>query len=322
MNIPELERLLALPLAHPDEINVLAGLPPPPSSAVQRQRAVNQVGPDPMKRRRRMSLVVVVAAATILSGLVFYGMSGPTTQTSAVTPTKTPLRVSSTARLLPVSSPTAAPSAAAAARATTPTASTQGASPNLAPTGLDIHTLIDWASPSVIPIEIGQLTQGGQVQPVAAGSGVVISADGLIVTNAHVVDLTDHRGPPMTNAVITAIIADGSSRSIEVLGASPQNDIAIIRLKDTTNLVPAVLGILMRFGSVTTLSPSATRSISARHRQSPKALFRRRTQPQHRREHHPQGTAQDRRTDQSWKLRWSTRERGGTTDRHSVSRYP
>lgn len=185
---------------------------------------------------------MVVVAAAILSGLVIYGMSRPTPPPSAVTPTTTPLRVTSTAGLLPANAPAVAPSTSVAARVTTSIASTPGASPTLAPTGLDIHTLIDRVSPSVVAIEIGQLTQGGQVQPVAAGSGVVISADGLVVTNAHVVDLTDRRGLPMANAVITATMADGTSRSIEVLGSSPQNDIAILRLKDTANLVPAVLG--------------------------------------------------------------------------------
>jgi putative serine protease PepD len=111
----------------------------------------------------------------------------------------------------------------------------------LAPTGLDIHELIARVSPSVLDIEIGQQTTNG-VRQIAAGSGVVISSDGLVLTNAHVVDLTDQFGRTIRNAVVEVKSSDGKLRPATVLGSSPANDIALIRVQDPSGLTPATLG--------------------------------------------------------------------------------
>jgi len=122
-------------------------------------------------------------------------------------------------------------------------ASTTGRSTalSLAPTGLDIHELIARVSPSVLDIEIGQQTGNG-VRQIAAGSGVVISSDGLVLTNAHVVDLTDQFGRTIRNAVVDVKSSDGKLRPATVLGTSPANDIALIRVQDPSGLTPATLG--------------------------------------------------------------------------------
>ena len=69
--------------------------------------------------------------------------------------------------------------------------------------------------------------------PFAAGSGVIISADGLVLTNAHVVDGAD---------VIQVQLSDKRTIRADLVGTSPSHDIALVRLRDTTNLVPATLG--------------------------------------------------------------------------------
>lgn len=91
----------------------------------------------------------------------------------------------------------------------------------------DIQDLLLRVSPSVVAIEV-RTSQGA-----AAGSGVVISADGLIVTNAHVV------------ADATAItIRDGSGQThgADLVGSSPKSDIALVRQRDAKGLKPAALG--------------------------------------------------------------------------------
>ena len=67
----------------------------------------------------------------------------------------------------------------------------------------------------------------------AAGSGVIISADGLVLTNAHVVDGAD---------VIQVRLSDERTIRADLVGTSPSHDIALVRLRDTTNLAPATLG--------------------------------------------------------------------------------
>ena len=81
-------------------------------------------------------------------------------------------------------------------------------------------------------IQLGQAS-GDQVVPFAAGSGVVISADGLVLTNAHVVDGAD---------VIQVQLSDKRTIRADLVGTSPSHDIALVRLRDTTDLVPATLG--------------------------------------------------------------------------------
>ncbi|GAA1460387.1 trypsin-like peptidase domain-containing protein [Nocardiopsis exhalans] len=79
--------------------------------------------------------------------------------------------------------------------------------------------------PSVVSI---QTSAGG-------GSGVVISSDGQILTNAHVVEAAGG-GPLLVQ------FNDGSSAEAEVLGADPVSDIAVIQAKGRTDLAPATLG--------------------------------------------------------------------------------
>lgn len=66
----------------------------------------------------------------------------------------------------------------------------------------------------------------------ASGSGVIINADGYIVTNNHVVE---------NQQVLTVIFADGSRREAKLVGVDPLNDLAVIRVDGAMPGV-AVLG--------------------------------------------------------------------------------
>jgi len=100
---------------------------------------------------------------------------------------------------------------------------------------VELHDLLARTQPAVTAIELAA-REGGSTTEVAAGSGVVISADGLMLTNAHVVDATDSLGNRIDDPVITVKMFDGSVRSATMLGSSPDYDIALLRLDDTTNL--------------------------------------------------------------------------------------
>ena len=65
------------------------------------------------------------------------------------------------------------------------------------------------------------------------GSGVVIDATGLILTNAHVVQRA---------ALIHVRTADGDDLDATVVGADPDTDLALLRVSDPTGLRPAPLG--------------------------------------------------------------------------------
>jgi S1-C subfamily serine protease len=84
--------------------------------------------------------------------------------------------------------------------------------------------------PSVASLRVGR-SQGRS--PQGSGSGVAITADGFLVTSAHVVAGTT-RG--------SASFSDGSEYEIELVGADPLSDLAIIRAKSGSQLAPAVIG--------------------------------------------------------------------------------
>jgi 2-alkenal reductase len=67
-----------------------------------------------------------------------------------------------------------------------------------------------------------------QRQPRASGSGVIISQDGYIVTNNHVVEGAES---------LAVTFADGSRHDATLIGTDPLVDIAVIRIKDA---VPAI----------------------------------------------------------------------------------
>lgn len=94
---------------------------------------------------------------------------------------------------------------------------------------LDIQALLDIARPSVVTIQTGgpDSVFGG------AGSGVVISEDGLILTNAHVIE--------GAGGEISVRFSDGSTASAELVGASTSDDIALIQAR-ASGLTPATLG--------------------------------------------------------------------------------
>jgi putative serine protease PepD len=79
--------------------------------------------------------------------------------------------------------------------------------------------------PSVVHIEIGE----------EEGSGVVLSADGEIVTNNHVI--AGGHGEP-----IRVTFNDGKTVSATVIGTDPIGDIAVIRTGGVAGLTPATFG--------------------------------------------------------------------------------
>ena len=112
-----------------------------------------------------------------------------------------------------------------------------GTGTNGSATTTDLYALLARAEPAVVAIEVASGT-GTDSTPVAAGSGVVISADGLMLTNAHVVQVTDQLGNALQDPVFTVKMFDGTVRSATVLGASADYDVALLQLDDTSNLHP------------------------------------------------------------------------------------
>jgi S1-C subfamily serine protease len=96
---------------------------------------------------------------------------------------------------------------------------------------MDIQAILDQVEESVVTIETNVSAQGGVFT--GAGTGVVLSADGLIMTNAHVISQSDG---------ITVRLFDGAEHDATLVGSEPASDIAIIRIEGVDDLSPAPLG--------------------------------------------------------------------------------
>jgi len=103
------------------------------------------------------------------------------------------------------------------------------ASDNEAPTG-DVETVASQVMPSVVQINVRSGQDGG------SGSGVILSSDGEILTNNHVVEAAAEDG------TITVAFSDGTNAEAEILGRDPVTDLAVIKADGVSGLKPATLG--------------------------------------------------------------------------------
>src|SRR5439155_20147546 len=87
-------------------------------------------------------------------------------------------------------------------------------------------------APSVANLRVLRSTRRGRL-PAGAGSAVVLSRDGFLITSAHVVAGRDRAG--------RAAFTDGREISFRVVGADPLSDLAVLRA-DADDLSPAQLG--------------------------------------------------------------------------------
>jgi S1-C subfamily serine protease len=88
-------------------------------------------------------------------------------------------------------------------------------------------------APSVANLRVTRRTRGGWM-PVGAGSAVVLSPDGYLVTSAHVVSGGGARRGKAT-------LVDGRELGFEVVGRDPLSDLALLRT-EARDLEPAELG--------------------------------------------------------------------------------
>jgi serine protease Do len=75
-------------------------------------------------------------------------------------------------------------------------------------------------------------TPRGPLRPFGLGSGFIVSSDGFIVTNAHVVENAEE---------ITVRLTDKRELKAKVIGADPRSDVAVIKI-EATNLPTVKIG--------------------------------------------------------------------------------
>ena len=96
---------------------------------------------------------------------------------------------------------------------------------------MDVQAILEAVEQSVVTIETNVNAQQGVFE--GAGTGVVLTADGLVMTNAHVISQSDG---------ITVRTFDGAEHEATLVGSEPDQDLAVIRVDGVDDLVPAELG--------------------------------------------------------------------------------
>ena len=95
-----------------------------------------------------------------------------------------------------------------------------------------VTSVADRLAPSVASLRVSRRVRGGRRLD-GAGSAVVITPDGFMLTSAHVVAQADGTG--------RASFVDGREHEFRVVGADPLSDLAVLRL-DGGDLTAAELG--------------------------------------------------------------------------------
>jgi len=98
-----------------------------------------------------------------------------------------------------------------------------------------LETSIEKIKPSVVHISSQSMSQTllRKVTVEASGSGFILTGEGHIITNAHVIE-------GATEA--TVLTADGGVYNGTIVGSGDQTDLAVIKINSNENLVPAQLG--------------------------------------------------------------------------------
>ncbi len=85
-------------------------------------------------------------------------------------------------------------------------------------------------STAVSPSVVGILSEGDYAT--STGSGIVMSSDGYVITNAHVVE---------GGLYVTVFMADGTSYEANIVGSDSKTDLAVLKIEGN-NFLPAAFG--------------------------------------------------------------------------------
>lgn len=103
--------------------------------------------------------------------------------------------------------------------------------------GFDFRAAAKQITPSVVSVDKSQLVRtfrrGVQLANTGTGSGVIISRDGFVITNNHVIEGAES---------ITVRLSDNRSFRAKLIGTDERTDLALLKIEGGSNFTPAALG--------------------------------------------------------------------------------
>ena len=160
---------------------------------------------QPPRRKRRMGIALIVAG-TIAASAAAGGIAGSITSHNSSSSTASSVPLSTNTVNTPVSNQTGTPTTT-------------------------VGQVAKAALPTVVQVAVDSY-QGKSV-----GSGVILSADGLILTNNHVISQAANG-----NGQITITFNDGKTAQAAIVGADSGSDLAVIKAQNVSGLPTASLG--------------------------------------------------------------------------------
>ena len=96
----------------------------------------------------------------------------------------------------------------------------------------EIVSIAELATKTIVQVQVGNISDEGEFLTTGGGSGVVISGDGLIMTNHHVID---------NSTEVRVVFEDGRMYEGEIIGSDRLTDIGLLKIT-ASNLIPISLG--------------------------------------------------------------------------------
>ena len=96
----------------------------------------------------------------------------------------------------------------------------------------EIVSIAELATKTIVQVQVGNISEDGEFLPNGGGSGVVISSDGLIMTNHHVID---------NSVQVRVVFEDGRMYESKIIGSDRLTDIGLLKIS-ASNLVPISIG--------------------------------------------------------------------------------
>lgn len=96
----------------------------------------------------------------------------------------------------------------------------------------EIVSIAELATKTIVQVQVGNISEDGEFLPNGGGSGVVISDEGLIMTNHHVID---------NSTEVRVVFEDGRMYESEIIGSDRLTDIGLLKIS-ASNLVPISIG--------------------------------------------------------------------------------
>jgi len=96
----------------------------------------------------------------------------------------------------------------------------------------EVVSIAELATKTIVQVQVGTLSEDGEFFSAGGGSGVVITDEGLIMTNHHVID---------NSTEVRVIFEDGRLYEATIIGSDKLTDIGLIKI-NASNLTPIAIG--------------------------------------------------------------------------------